>query len=157
MQRSPKAHQRQTLVDSRHDARRVGISHLTQCILRAGVFAGLLVLLPGSGPALAAPDREERLQGVQLQSTRALSAGAGLPALGEQKAEHWLGRLIEVFAPVTPECEAVTDKHAQKECREWERSFLQRWEQFRHEHPRFVTEVIFAAVTFVIGLLVVAS
>ena len=157
MQRSPKAHQRQTPEDSRHDARRVAISHLTHGVLRASVFAGLLVLLPGSGPALAAPGREESLQGVLFQSARALPVGTGLPALAEQKGEHWLGRLIEVFAPVSPKCEAVADKHAQQECREWERSFLQRWEQFRHEHPRFVAEVILALVTFVIGFLLVAS
>lgn len=158
MQRSPKAHQRQTTVDSRHDARRVAIPHLTQPIGRcACLLAGLLVLLPGSAPVLAGTHGQEGLQQVQFQVAGALAVDSGAVALAEQKREHWLGGLIEVFAPVTPECETVTDKHAQEECRQWERSFLQRWEEFKHEHPRFVAEVIFAAVTFVIGILVVAS
>lgn len=158
MQSSPKAHHRQTPVDSRHDARRVGIPHLTQPIGRcAGLLAGLLVLLPGSAPVLAGTQGQQALQHVQLQIAGALPVDSGSVALAEQKREHWLGGLIEVFAPVTPECETVPDKHAQQECREWERSFLQRWEQFKHEHPRFVAEVIFALVTFVIGILVVAS
>lgn len=116
MQRSPKAHQRQTPLDSRHDARRVGIPHLTQRIGRcAGLLAGLLVLLPGSAPVLAAPPGHEGIQRIQVATAGSGSIDAGTVLLGHQEVAHGSGNQVVVFADVAAQSESVTNQGARQE------------------------------------------
>ena len=158
MQTSPKAHQRQTVRSRCLNGIGLAKKHLPRRgVLRQGLLIALFVALPGLQPALAFPNGQEGPQRMEFQGAGTLPVGSSLATLSEQKGEDGLSRLIEVFAPVTPKCETVADKHSQQECKQWERSFSQRWEQFRHEHPSFIGLLILSLATFVLGIVVGAA
>lgn len=138
------------------DRIRVQVLTLAQHIRSALALTLVAQCLQGATPALAAQPAHALVQQVELERTGPGPGPARPIQLGQQPSTHWFGGLIEVFAPVTPECESVADKHAQQECQQWERSFAQRWEQFLHDHPKFVSELIVAGICFVIGFLIAA-
>ena len=116
MQTSPKAHQRQTTVDSRHDARRVAIPHLTQGIWICVCFlAGLLIAGPGLQPACAAPPGHEGHQRTQIATSGPGSVDVGPGLLGDQKIAHRSGDQVVVLANVTPKGQPVAAKEAEQE------------------------------------------
>jgi hypothetical protein len=139
------------------DRIRVQVLTLAQHIRSALAIALLAHCLQSATPALAAQPAHALVQQVELERTGPGPGSTRPIQLGEQPPTHWLGGLIEVFAPVTPKCETVADKHAQQECQQWERSLSQRWQQFLHDHPKFVSELIVAGICFVIGFLLAAS
>lgn len=153
MQTSPKAHQRQTFVHSRDDACRVDKSPLTQRINLVGVLACLLVVLPGTQPASAAPPIQPVVQVLPGNQVGDNTIRTGLLTLQQQEPANWFSGLVELLTSSTPQCQAMADERARKECQQRQPGLEARWEKFKHEHG-WAALLLSCAATLLAGIVV---
>ena len=109
--------------------------------------AGLLLALPCSQEALAAPEVHALHQQVNGRHIRRLAAPTGAGVLPQQPGTNWLGSIVELFSHVPPECRAMAHQQPKKECEQRKKGVL---EQFSHDHP-VLFNLLAAAVAFVAG------
>ena len=150
---SSQAHQRQTTVDSRHDALRIDKSPLPQRVNLVGVLACLLVVLPGSQPATAAPPIQPIVQVLPGDQVGHNTIRAGLLTLQQQEPANWFNGLVELLAPCAPKGEAVADERTRKECEQRKPGLEVRWEKFKNDHG-WAALLLSCAATLLAGIVV---
>ena len=96
------------------------------------LFAGLLLALPCSHEALAAPQGHALLHPVDGYQVRHAGAPVGRGLLAQQPGADWISRLVEFLSLVPPQCRAVAQQNAQQECGKRDKGVLER---LKHDHP----------------------
>ena len=144
---SPAPGIRQALTHGGLDSLCVPIERAARSISLQGLCAGLLLALPCSQKALAAPEVHALHQQVYGHHIGRLAAPAGLVVLAQQPGTDWISRVVEFLSHVPPQCRAVAHQQPDEECQKRKKGVL---EQLKHDHPVLFNLAV-AAATFVLG------
>ena len=139
--------QPQALTQCRFNTRRVTVKNLPAGILVCRALALVVLALPCGQKAVAMPAPQAADKLVHLSAAGPFTVGAGLVQLSDEPGTHWLGSIVEFFAPVPPQSGAVAQQQAQRESEQRDRGVL---EQFKHRHPVLFNLTI-AALTLLAG------
>lgn len=130
----------QQRLDLPYNLVRVAKGNTPNVILPCLLF-GLAIAFPCAVEAFPAPAGQGVVQLVGLDGAQSGAKGrCAIPFL-DQRCPDWLGDLVEVVAPVSPECEAMRDQCAKEECK-------------KREEDRIFHMGVWALLTFIAGLLV---
>lgn len=139
--------QPQALTQRGFNTRRVAVKNLPAGILVCRALALVILALPCSQKALAVPAPQAADKLVHLSASGPFTVGAGLVQLSDEPGTHWLGSIVEFFAPVAPQSGAVAQQQAQQERNDRNSGVL---EKFKHRHPVLFNLAI-AALTLLAG------